>query len=320
MFFATRALAHSAVGPFLRRLPPCLLAATVATGTARANTIVVAPSELERSQAYVLEGDEALERGDYREAIAKYQAAFYGLSATERASYMGSIPVRNAMRAYDQLLQQNRDRAVVEQQLVLLRQFLDGVAGQPDAVEAIGQDVIDDLEALRQLLETELASPSEEATPVHQPTPDEVDDGGLEVPEDQHQESDAGPTSDPPTARRPNWLGIGLTIGGGVVFATGAGVSVGWWTVRKQASEFADIEPSFEMDPDARERYLAGQEDEARKFLIAGSVLAGIGGATLIAGVTHIIVVRRRAKRRRAVSATLLVTPQTAGFVLQSRF
>lgn len=308
-----------------------LLAAMLSTAAVR---VEVAP---ERSQAFVIEGDEALEQGDYEEAINKYRAAYYGLSASQRISYLGSLPVRNAMRAYDLLRAGAPDQATLQQQLGFLTEFLAGVEARDDGVERVGADVVAELQRIREDLERELAARPEESgagRPGGQPEPpeppresarmDELDDALTVVEEPADEESAAmeasagDPAEDGDRTRTRDWLGIGLAIGGGAIMGVGTGVMVGRWTIRRQALTKADQTdwPSAAY----RTAYLDGQDLRAQRFLIAGIVVLGVGTATLTAGVVHILMWRRA----RPETATLRVYPQlgtkTLGFGLSGRF
>jgi hypothetical protein len=281
-------------------------------------------SGLERSQAFVEEGDAALERGDYEDAIAKYSAAYYGLDTDDRVSYIGSIPVRQAMRAYDLLVAQEQDRAVLDRQLGLVTEFLENVKARPDGEERVTKEVVADLQAVRDAVEKKIAALSEASAPhstdvpaVPEPTPDPKPKAvttprPLTTEPGPNGRSDGLPFREPPSR-----VGIALAASGGVVLGTGAGVMAGWWTVRNQAVEYADDEPGYEEGTPERDAYLAREEDRARKYLISGAVVVGIGAAVATTGVVLIALHRRKAKQ-------LAVAPQLdarhAGLVITGRF
>lgn len=271
------------------------------------------------SEGFVDQGDAAVTRGDYEEAIAKYSAAYYGLSADERASYMGSIPVRKAMEAYDLLFEQKKERAVLDQQLAFLDRFLGDVESRPDGVERVGGELVSELKAVREAVEKKRATFDAPKDPEPEPPVASEPVGGPTEP-DLEPKPDPGPTSDEGSDRGAprNPLGIGLAVGGGVALGTGAGVMAGWWTVRNQAIDYADEEPGYEEGTTARTDYLAREEARARKYLIAGAVVMGVGAAVAITGV--VLVARKPGGKRKHVAIAPQLGPSNAGFVLSGRF
>lgn len=275
---------------------------------------------VQRSQAYVAEGDGALDRGDYQEAINKYRAAYYGLPPSERVSYVGSLSVRNAMQAFGLLFESKQDPVVLRRQLGFLNEFLDQVAAQEGGVEKVGATVIETLEGVREQVEQKLASLTKDDAPQPEPPPP----AKAEDAEDQPPPPVQPPAPDPARRepeRAPNWLGIGLTAGGGVLTAVGAGVLVGWWTVRQQAANYVELTPEYGEGTDARADYLAQQQQDAQAFRIAGSVLVSVGAATLTGGVVYLLLRRQRA-RRSTETLTLRphLGPRSAGVAVGRRF
>jgi hypothetical protein len=274
-------------------------------------------STQERSEAFVVDGDRALARGDYAEAVAKYRAAYYGLTAEQRTSYIGSIPVRNAMQAYELLLAERQDRRVLEQQLGFLAEFLESVRDRGDGVAQVGSDVIDALEETRVRAEKKLAALSQVVAPPRDPEDPAIAAGEPAPkvepePSPSHEPIDAGPPS------RPDRLGLGLAIGGGVATGLGLGVMAGWWTVRRQAEAKADAEFGPDSGSPGRAEYLREQWYLARRYLVAGGVITGLGLATAAAGVVVILV-----RRGRGGGLAMLVPevgPTGAGLRLAGRF
>lgn len=300
--------------------------------TAPAGTLAPASSR-ERSQVLLVEGDAAAERGELDEAISKYRSAYYGLSTSDQASYVGSLPIRKAMQAYERGVARERDpkvrRALLERQRVFLDEFLDGVAARPGAADEIGKDVMDELQVIRRGIDVMLEPRKHDVL-----DPFATDD----VADDQHDRGNAASPSgtrsnveptqardhavDEPVASARDWLGLGLTIGGGTLLATGSGLCVGSWTIRKGARDLVDGGgPGYAEGTEARASYLAGEDERARKLLIGGAVVAGVGLATAIAGVAHLVVHRRRhVDRAAALHVAPLLTSTASGVVLQRRF
>lgn len=295
---------------------------------ALASASAPAPNARERSQLLVAEGDAAFAKDAIEESISKYRASYYGLPPEDQASYLGSLPVRKAMRAYDSLVaaaaaDPNKQRAILQRQRVLLEEFLDAVAAKPGAAEDLGEEVMTELEATHRSITTALE-------------PKSTDDGGSSTddpaddPNDPVTTTNTTATTEPPTdgtttgTTQRDWLGLGLVIGGSVTLAAGLGVGVGRWTIRNNAQQLVDAGgEEFAPGTDARADYLETENARAQKFLIAGSVVAGVGLATTIAGVVHILVRRRRAATPAGASAMHLVpalSPTTAGLVLHRRF
>jgi len=325
-------LRSRAVAVVMRTSTRALMALAIAIA-APWSSAVAAPkrrpdTELERSQAFVGEGDHALERGDYEEAIAKYRAAYYGLGPEVRASYMGSIPIRKAMEAYDLLAAREQGRNILDQQLGLVTEFLQSVYDQPDGVARVGQAVVHDLEAVRSAIEQKLAAlaaaaaPSVAEEPPAQPEPEPEPEPPAVTPPPEISpriEEQLPPASDDTPSSTRKKLGLGLAVGGGAVLGTGACMLAGWWTVRNQAERFADEEPGYEIGTPARQQYLAREEERAQRYLIAGAVVMGVGAATTITGIVLLAKDRRRAKQTQ-----LTITPRLdldhAGLVIRGRF
>jgi hypothetical protein len=310
--------------PHPRAVLSLVLGALLALPTTSALASTNAPTPRERSQILLAEGDVALEKGELEEAISKYRSSYYGLSAADQASYMGSLPVRKAMQAYEQQIAKEQDpgkrRALLQRQLVLLEEFLDAVTAKAGAVDEVGDDVIAELAETRRTIEAALAGPTKPEVPPVDPQNDASADPDQPTPETDQGSPPATTTTDAPKPPR-DWLGLGLVIGGSTLLATGLGVTVGWWTIRNTAQANVDGNDDFAEGTDARADYLAGEEDRARTFLIAGSVVAGVGLATTIGGVVRLVVHRRRATARTtAMHVVPILSPDTHGLVLQRRF
>lgn len=310
---------------FTLRLRAVLLALATALGipAAPSTAAVMAPAAnpRERSQTLLMEGDAAVERGDLDEAVAKYSEAYRGLSMADRASYLGSIPVRKAMAVFDQIVARaagsERRRQLLEEQRALLAELL--LAVQARDAEALGDDVLAELEATRRRLDAALSVEEQDPTPA---SPDDHDGepnvAGPSAPPNAEPSPPRAMEDAPPHLDR---LGLGLTIGGSALLATGLGISVGFWTVRSQAQDRVDGGgPRFAEGTQARADYLADADAIARDYLISGSVLAGVGLAVTAAGVA-VLVVRRRADRRTAgLRVTPVAAPTMAGLRLRGRF
>lgn len=279
---------------------------------------------IQRSQAYLVEGDEARDRGDYEEAINKYRAAYYGLPPNQRVSYVGSLSVRNAMEVFGSQFDKEQDPAVLEQQLGLVNEFLVSVEAQDGGRERVGAEIVEILEEARDKAEQTLASltePDEPAEPATSPDMDAVDDAQQA---NQAEDNTSGSEADVVTAgprRSPNWLGIGLTAGGGLLTGVGAGVLVGWWTVRQQASNYVDLRPGYEEGTEDRENYLDDQRKNAQSFRIAGAVLVSVGLASVTGGVVYLLLGRQQ-DRRGSETLTMRpsVLPRGAGLLVERRF
>jgi hypothetical protein len=310
----------------IRAVLPLALGALLALPSASTLASTLAPSGRQRSEALIAEGDADAAKGAWDEAISKYRASFYGLTPADQASYLGSLPVRKAMRAYAERITQEQDpdkrRALLERQRVLLEEFLDAVAGKPGAADEVGTEVITELEETRSSIDAELQPKT--------PDPPEGSDGGGDPPPDPDPGAATTPDStlrDSPTPAdepRRDWLGLGLIIGGSTTLAAGLGVGVGWFTIRSTAEALVDAaSDDFPPGSDERASYLAGEEARAKKFLIAGSVVAGVGLATAIGGVVRLVVHRRRSTSSRSATAyhlSPLVSATTTGLVLHRRF
>jgi hypothetical protein len=154
-------------------------------------------------------------------------------------------------------------------------------------------------------------------------------------PEDEVVEAEATPEQDPVAPKNPpvvedraersaepsrNWLGLGLTVGGGVTTVIGAGLTVGWWTVNSQAESFADTTEGYELGGDLREPYLQEERNRARKWLIAGAVVGSVGIAVAAGGVTHILLRRRARSEPEALTFVPYGGPEGFGLRLGRRF
>lgn len=317
-----------------RAIPLLVLAALVALAPTAARAAALAPAgPRERSQVLLVEGDAAAERGQLDEAISKYRSAYYGLSTSDQASYVGSLPIRKAMQAYEQAVASERDpkarRTLLGRQRALLDEFLDGVAARPGAADEIGEDVMAELQVVRRGIEVMLGAQMSDVV-----DPFTEDDASASprdrppaasppsTPSKAEPTRPSDPAKDGPTKPERDWLGLGLAIGGGTLVATGVGVCVGAWTISHGARELVDTGgPGYAEGTEARASYLASEDARARKFLISGSVVASVGLAAAVAGVAHLVVHRRRhVDRAAAVHVAPLLTSTATGVVLQRRF
>lgn len=286
-------------------------------------------SGLDRSYAFVAEGDAAFDRGDYDEAIAKYSAAYYVLTSEERASYAGSIPVRNAMRAYDRQVAQDLGRILLDRQLGFVTEYLETVKDHPDVPNPPTPEIIAELEDKRRKIEKKIAELSAVAAPDDEDSDASEDDGApapvTETDPEPSPSTDPTPTPEgndteatlPPDGPRPSKVGIALAASGGVLVGLGAGVFAGWWTVRNQAPGLADMEPGYEEGTMERETYLQREEDRARRYLVSGAVVMGVGVAVAATGVALILKNRRSP---RPLSLDPSFAPGHAGLALHGRF
>lgn len=284
---------------------------------AHASASSFAPSARERSQEQLTEGDADADKGDWNAAISKYRAAYYSLPPDDQASYFGSMPVRKAMRAYEQRISQEQDpnkrRALLERQRVFLEEFLDAVAVKQSAAEEVGEDIIAELQQTRGSIDAALEKPKPaepvrtDDTTTSERAPTTIDDDFGDI--------DPGTSTDSPQPR--DRLGLGLTIGGSALVATGLGLlGVYVFTVSEARSNLRD-DPSF-PDPDG---YLAGEKATFRPYLIVGSVVAAAGLGMAIGGIVHLVLHRRRAKSRdTAFQLSPILSPTTTGLVLHRRF
>jgi len=310
----------------LRAVLSLALGALIALPSAPAFAVTLAPSGRERSEALLAEGDADSAKGEWEEAISKYRASYYGLTRADQASYLGSLPVRKAMRAYGERIAQSQDpvkrRALLQRQRVLLDEFLDAVATKPGAAEEVGEDVIAELEATRSSIDAALEPPSKVPEPTPAEPPHEPSTSSDPPPPQLEQSSaDTSSTSiDTPKPPR-DWVGLGLVIGGSVALGTGLGVFMGRWTILDDAHAKVDSggDP-YGPGTDLRASYLAEEEARAQKFLIAGSVVAGVGLATAIGGAVRLLVHRHRSTRATALHVAPLLAPTTAGVVFHRRF
>jgi hypothetical protein len=291
-----------------------------------ASTLALAPSTArQQSERLLAEGDAALAKERWDEAISKYRASYYGLPTEDHASYLGSLPVRKAMRAYAERVAQEQDpgkrRSLLERQRVLLEEFLDAVAAKPGATDEVGPDVIAELEETRRSIDAELAPPEVGPEPTEPTTPTDPFPGGDDDPDDPGGTKTI--TDDPEPPRR-DWLGLGLVIGGSTLLAAGIGVSVGRWTIRSGAQAEYDADPNCAPGSEGHLTcldYLETEQARAKKFLIAGSVVAGVGLATAITGVVHIVIHRKRnSPRATALRVAPVLSPTAAGLSLGGRF
>lgn len=287
----------------------------------------LAPSARQRSEQLLKEGEAAAAGKRWDEAISKYRASYYGLPPEDQATYLGSLTVRNAMRAYEERIAAEQDpaqrKAMRERQRVLLDEFLAAAAAKPGATEEIGEDVIAELEETRRSIDAALAEPKPtDLDAAQDPSPDDPPSGPTPITTPKPTPPTTPSDRPVPTAKR-DWLGLGLVIGGSATLAAGLGVGAGRWVLRANALQLVDAGgDDFAPGTDARADYLEKEYARADKFLIAGSVVAGVGLATTIAGVVHILVRRRRAASRSAsaMHLTPALSPTTAGLVLHHRF
>ncbi len=269
-----------------------------------------ASSAREQSQRHLSAGDAALADNRIDDAVTSYRAAYDALDADDRSGYPGSIPLRKAMRAYDRLTEAESDptrrRELLEAQRALLDTFLGGVAKTPGAEQDLGEDLVAELEQTRAALDDALQSSLEP-----EPEPET-----SAVAPDERQPVEVGPVDAGPVDTR---LPLGLVIGGSVLFASGVGVSVGYFTIRRGARSLVDASPDFAVGTPERAAYLQQEDGRARKFLIAGSVVAAAGLATAIGG-TILWVARRRTPPATSLRWSPILSPAYAGASLGRRF
>lgn len=283
-------------------------------------TAVLAPTARERSQLLLAEGEAAYAKEHLEEAISKYRASYYGLSPDDQASYLGSLPVRKAMRSYDQLIASEQDpvrrRALLQSQRLLLGEFLDAVANKEGAAEEVGEDVIAELEEKRRSLDEVLDGVPKPSDPEPSPSPPlkpEVSPRNPEPP------TKPPITDQPPSPKRKrDWLGLGLVIGGGTTLLAGGGVSIGYVSIRNGAN--ATVRDAM-GDPDDDKAYLDREYARAKKYLIAGSVIGGVGLAVVVGGAVRLALHRRRtSKDDTTLRLAPVLTPTTAGLTVHRRF
>ncbi|MEM6996703.1 MAG: hypothetical protein AAF721_39735 [Myxococcota bacterium] len=152
------------------------LGACVALPTTASAAVLIAPPPRERSQALLAEGDEAYESERFEEAVTKYRASYDALEVQDRSGYIGSLPLRKAMRAYAQLVEAESDperlRPLLESQYRLLDGFLVEVSATPGAAEQVGEDLIAELGRTRSEVADALADLPGPSAP--EPVPDPV--------------------------------------------------------------------------------------------------------------------------------------------------
>ncbi|MCX4247304.1 hypothetical protein [Paraliomyxa miuraensis] len=303
-----------------------VLGASLVLPTASAST------PRERSQTLLAEGDTAYASDRLDDAISKYRASYYSLEPDDQADYLGSLPLRKAMRAFSQLVDAEQDparrRALRQRQRVMLEEFLDAVSRKPGAAENVGEDVIGELEELRRSIEQELAGPTTPVDPAAAGTSDEAatqsqPTSGTSTHDEQSSQDPAQRSGARPdrTGSR-DWLGLGLVIGGGTTLAAGVGVTIGYFTIRRGALETVDGGgPEFADGTQARTEYLDDEYARAKNFLIAGSVVGGVGLAVAIGGAVRLAVHRRRSSSAAtAMQLSPMLTPTTAGLAVHRRF
>ena len=303
-----------------------LLALPTTIASAHFSNISLAPTERERSQLLLAEGDTAYDDGRLDQAISKYRASYYGLSVEDQASYLGSLPVRKAMRAYEQRIAAEPDpatqRSLLQRQRVMLVEFLDAVASKQGAADEVGEDVIAELEDKRRAIEGALAGPKTDFPDDPGPRPP-ANDGAETNP---IEPAEPIPADDPRPPRAPpsrDWLGLGLVIGGGTTILVGAGVTIGYFTIQSGAEALVNAGGGdYAPGTQRREDYLAGEQARARPFLIAGSVVAGVGLAVAVSGTVRLVLHRRRSTMDTAAASALtpILTPSTAGLAFHRRF
>ncbi len=271
---------------------------------------IAAPSSRERSQLSLTEGDTASEAGDSEGALSKYEAAYRELPEADRGSYFGSMPVRKAMRAYEKLIAQesihDTRQNLLKRQRDLLDEFLAAVDEREGAVEEVGQDVVAELEEIRRAIDAEIVPEPPDPPPENETPPPELEP--------------VAPTNTDSEKPPRDGLGLGLVIGGGTALGIGLGVSVGRWTIRSQARDNVDSNEDFAEGTQARADYLAEEDERARNFLIAGSVVAGVGLAVAIGGGIRLALHRRRAAPELGLHVFPEIGPKMTGLTLHRRF
>lgn len=318
---------RSSIASPLRIVLALALGAPPALAPTEAISAAIAPaSERDQSQRLLAEGDVLQSKGEWSQALSKYRASYDVLRPEDQAAYFGSLPMRQAMLAYGRLIANEQDpakrRSLLERQRVLLDEFLDAVAAKPGAAEDVGEEELAALQQTRREIQHALEG--------EQPPPDVPPQ--VPVPEDDPRPTaELTSTSTPTTADRPSpsvsptprrdWLGLGLVIGGSTTLAAGLGLGVGYFSIRSGAQALVDAGgEEYAPGTPAREDYLDREYGRAQKFLIAGSVVAGVGLGIAIGGIVRLVVHRRKASSDIAMRVSPILTPTTAGLALHHRF
>jgi hypothetical protein len=267
-----------------------------------------APDPLERSQALLSAGDAALERGDSDAAIHEYERSYDELPEAHKASYLGSLTIRNTMQAYDRRISEEHDASVRRELLLRQRTLLDAyivaVKTREGAVDEIGVDIMAELEESLRRIDDAISTLERARSDGALPSESRVTGAPAEaVPDEPAIDAPLGPVSpattsvEPPRAR--DWLGTSVVVAGSALFGAGVGVSIGYFTIRSTALALADAGgEDYAPGTDARAQYLAQEYDRAHRFLVAGSVVASIGLAAVVGGIVRLVVHRRRSSSR----------------------
>jgi hypothetical protein len=307
-----------------------LVALLVLPATVVRATGMVAPKSPQRNEQLLIDGEVAFERGDFPEAILKYRAAYYSFGTQERASYMGSIPVRRAMQAYEQQLakeqEPNARRRLLRDQRELIDEFLDAVRSHEGAAEQVGLEDVAELEATGVTIDRELEGGQ---TPPEKPPVMPVDaeepriavgNSGGSAPTPRAGPGTRPGGADPTKDGRRDWVGLGMVIGGSVVLGAGVGVSAGRWTIINQAEAEAErVRAGGQYTTDPIDQYIGAQHRDGLKYLVAGSVVAGVGLVTVVGGVIH-LKVRRRGNGRTTAMRVAPLLGRGVGVVVHRRF
>jgi hypothetical protein len=279
-----------------------------------------APTPTQRAERLIEEGDAARDKGNHEEAANKYRAAYYSLPLADRMSFIGSLAVRSAMTAFQHVHEAKPDDLVLERQIVLATEFLVSVDALGSGATAVDAADVEEVEKARASAKEKL--PASEGT-------SETCPPASKAPVDVAADETDDRKKDPPLTRiepvrnerKPNWLGIGLLAGGGVAAGVGAGILAGWWTVRREASNYVELAPGYEEGTEARASYLAQQEEQAQTFRIAGAVLVSVGAAAAAGGLVYVLLRRGGDKQSKPQTAMVpSVGFHGAGVVLSRRF
>ncbi|HEY0133676.1 MAG TPA: hypothetical protein VGB85_06335 [Nannocystis sp.] len=163
-----------------------------------------------------------------------------------------------------------------EQQTEAARQGIDRCKGQPD----IASDDVDEQEAAKEAAPAPVAETVEEA-PTPEPEPETVK-----------------------PKRRIDGVGIGMLAGGVVLGAVGTGLLASGQSKAKAA----DGASSYDE--------YADDASQVRKLRITGGVLAGVGGALILAGVVKLVMHARQPRH----DVSFWSAPTGGGLIVRLRF
>lgn len=136
--------------------------------------------------------------------------------------------------------------------------------------------------------------------------PDDLDKLAPPVAEAEPEPEPVAPSPEPPPKQqaRVDPAGLGLLVGGVVVGGVGGGL------LGAGASRARGLD-----DVGAYDEYADGAA-QVRTFRVVGGVLAGVGGALIVAGIVRVVVKARNTRREVSVWST----PNSAGVLVRLRF